>query len=1149
MTRDWPYHPKLNPKALPIGEDPVRQEKDGNHPQTRAVIQNYNGIGYTSVNPADPSVDVGPNHVVQMINGSSGAYIKIFDKAGTVLLNQTYFDGITGIPGLGDPIVIYDQLADRWMCTEFSSTGNKMVVGISQTSSPLGAWYIYSFTAPSFPDYPKYAIWPDAYYVTTNENSPSVYAFDRTKMLAGDPSATMQRFTLSAFPTIGFQAATPVSLSGNLLPPSGSPGLIMRMGDDGWGSPITNDRLEIFEFHVDFTTPANSNISGPLYLNTQPFDTDLCGYQTLSCINQPGNTNLDPLREVLMNRIFYRNFGDHASLVCCHVTDANGSDLAGVRWYELRKNSSNPWSIYQQGTYSPDNSFSRWMSSIAINGSGQISIAYNITNNSLAPSIRYTGRNDCDPLGTMTISETTIVNGGSTGNGSNRYGDYNQLNVDPSNDNTFWFTAMYNPAAQWSTRIASYEVEDNCIPAIRFVSAQTVASENQANMDNACIDFLQLKLPVVIPIAPSNIASIGLDITGSAFEGVNKDFHVFPDSIYLENGHLSDTFYVNIYDDAYIEMMDSFELNLVINANGGDAQPAAFNQSHKVFIHDDDVPPSNNIPYIIDLKDFENNALSPYTTTNSAAATPFQIDNAAGASSSSWTVPNTNGSLMAYVNDDDCNCNMSDVRLITPVLDFSLYDSCVLSFDVFYLEKTYQGITEDARILISTNGGSNYTDIYNMPSATAWTNRSINLTSYTGPGFNNVKIAFQYKDGGGWLYGLALDNIKLETSIFTSIENQITTSNPSIAYLGAESEVYFYHPTSGKVIAKVINESLHDFGCVNLAIDRNGNQYFFDGNNVGDVAAKTFLLSSEFPSLSDSVKMVLYYNLDELSPWITSENSACDSISSLFPIASSNAISLETLAFDKADEYLTKTFDNVNYEMNASHTIIDGGHGIADPRRTGKVYVKQTATGTANGSTWSNAYPTIDEALTWARNCPDAAQIRIAKGTYSPTSGLDGTLPVDQRDRTFHINKNLVIVASFAGVDGLPENADSTLRDFAMNVTTLSGDLAQNDAPNFSNREDNVYKVMFLDSDGTIVLDGLYVEGGNGMDGAGMYIQSNAVLKQIQVTDNVGTNTVFVKGLNKNVIFQVCTIENNQGQDLISTQGATVEFIGVNHVK
>ncbi|MEN0006934.1 MAG: hypothetical protein AAF798_22470, partial [Bacteroidota bacterium] len=495
---DWPLNDFVNPNALPQGPDPAWQRRYNQaqsstmRSATGMIGQNFEGMGFSNVNPPDPVMDVGPNHIIQMINGLSGAQFQVWDKAGNSLVGAQFMDnffnsasglGGSGASGKGDPTVLYDQLADRWLMAEFAQGSNDIYILVSTTPDPTGTWYAYTFTAPNFPDYLKFAIWPDAYTMTSNENPLGIYAFDRNAMLAGDP-ATFQRFQVPTFPTINFQAATPVGVEGSTPPPMGNRAYFMRMADDAWAINITADRLEIFELDVDFDTPGNSVFSGPRNLPTDPFDTELCGYTSFSCMDQPnGGIGLDPLREVLMFKVQYRNFGTHESIVCNHVTDVDNTDRGGIRWYELRRTGGGVWNIYQQGTYSPDGD-DRWMGAININSTGQIGLLYNRSSTTTFPGIYYTGRNASDPLGTMTVPEGTII-AGSASNPSNRYGDYSSLSVDPSDETTFWGTAEYNPSAQWSTRITSFSISAPlCDIAISNVEAtpETCAGDNDGTI-------------------------------------------------------------------------------------------------------------------------------------------------------------------------------------------------------------------------------------------------------------------------------------------------------------------------------------------------------------------------------------------------------------------------------------------------------------------------------------------------------------------------------------------------------------------------------------------------------------------------------------------------------------------------------------------
>ena len=466
-------HPAVDPTAQPQGPDPALQTAAPLHGFERAVDISVNGMGNTGVSPADPCLSVGSTHVIQMINGSSGGYFRIYDKNLANPGTQTYLDNfvnalgdVSNYSGLGDPIVLWDDLADRWVMTEFSSSGNRLIVAVSTSTDPTGSWNAYSFTAPGFPDYPKYAVWSDCYVVTTNESTPAVYALPRAAMLAGT-AGTAVRFTVSSYSALGFQATTPVHFGGGAAPPAGAPAMFMRMADDLWTTSTSDvDRLEMWNINYNAATPASSTITGPTNLNTETFDSALCGYTTLNCINQPGSQTMDPIRELLMNRVYYRNlttFG-YEAIAATHAVDVNETDRAAMRWYELHRvgGSANPWSIHQQGTYSPDAN-DRWMGSIAINANGDIGLSYNVagtTGGNVYPGIRYTGRYKDDPLNQMTFAETSIVAGSASNNG-NRYGDYGSLDVDPVDGTSFYGTAMYNPAANWGTRIFKFSFPAN----------------------------------------------------------------------------------------------------------------------------------------------------------------------------------------------------------------------------------------------------------------------------------------------------------------------------------------------------------------------------------------------------------------------------------------------------------------------------------------------------------------------------------------------------------------------------------------------------------------------------------------------------------------------------------------------------------------
>jgi hypothetical protein len=443
-------------------------------------LVNLDGSDATGVVPPDPTGDVGGGFFVHVYNGGSGALIKIYNTAdGSIAANQFSMDGLgSGGPcaqGLGDGVVVFDQLAQRWLLTEFSGTSNTLCVYLSDGDNPVvTTWTRYTFNTPGFPDYPKYGVWPDAYYVGANEG-PAVYALDRVSMLAG-LSATLQRKSVPRLNGLGFQMVPPVTVYGSTPPPAGSPGMFIRDNDDERNSPGSNDPnndfLELFTLTVDWVTPANTTLTGPIQVPEDEFDSEFQVPSGFGAIHQPGTSQLlDPLFEVPMVPITYRNFGAYESLIGNHVTrlpDDTTNNIAGVRWFELRRTggAANPWELYQQGTYAPADSggqISRWMAAIAMDESGNMAMGYSVARDpGVFAGLRYVGREAPDPLGAMTTPETTLVDGASAQTFADRWGDYFGMGVDPNDGCTFWFTGMYLPAGgDWRTRFASFRF-DTC---------------------------------------------------------------------------------------------------------------------------------------------------------------------------------------------------------------------------------------------------------------------------------------------------------------------------------------------------------------------------------------------------------------------------------------------------------------------------------------------------------------------------------------------------------------------------------------------------------------------------------------------------------------------------------------------------------------
>jgi hypothetical protein len=455
-----------NPVDAPPRLDPLVERQRDFRGVGPAITEVHNFLAnFSSANPNDPTGDIGADYFFEAINGSGGTSVTVYDKeAGNLVLGPFALDTLApgGNPcasGLGDPIVLYDHLAGRWLLSEFSDagTGDRMCVYTSRSADPIaGGWCFYEFQDNVFPDYPKYGVWDTMYTATTNKGSsgPDVYGFDRENMLSPDgatcPTArATQRFADAPnLPGLGFEAFTPVDLDGP-APPPGTPAYFVRHRDEELngdpGPSPTEDPVELWALEVDFDNAANSTFSQEPNLILAEFDSNLCPpISFFSCVPQPdGGDPLDPLLEVVMQRASYRNFGTHESILGVLQTDINDfPDHSGERWFEARRSGGGSFSLFQDGTYSPDAEH-RFMGMTAMDGAGNILLAYNVSSETVYPSIRYTGRLATDPTGVMTLPETSLVEGDAINN-SFRYGDYNQMGVDPEDECTFWFLGMYN---------------------------------------------------------------------------------------------------------------------------------------------------------------------------------------------------------------------------------------------------------------------------------------------------------------------------------------------------------------------------------------------------------------------------------------------------------------------------------------------------------------------------------------------------------------------------------------------------------------------------------------------------------------------------------------------------------------------------------
>ncbi|MEN8163102.1 MAG: hypothetical protein ABFS37_03155, partial [Acidobacteriota bacterium] len=460
-------------------DDPlVKESRRGSGRATPSLLVGFEGISSNSSPYAPPDTEgaVGPLHYVQVINVS----FQVFDKTGSaqtgILATNTLWNGFGGLcesDNNGDAIFMYDEPAGRWVLTQFTS-GNVVCFAVSTTDDPTGTFELYQVNTQKFPDYYKLGVWPDAdnnaYFMGTNtgyQGDYDVYAVDRENMLLGNAARSAQYF--QDHPNL----LMPADLDGDNMPPAGQPGIFytFRDGGESYFIPSSSvDTLDIWEFDVDWSVPANTTFS--LVQQITPaqgladFNWTVCGFFQSDCLPQSGTTQkLDSASWWPMQRLQYRNFGNYEALVSAWVVDTLSSgDHASPRWFELQRmtpTASAPWSMVYQGTFSPDSDDThRWMPSVALDGSGNMAMGFSVVDAvaPIYPSLRYATR----AAGSAVFdAEASMRAGGGSETGVNRWGDYASMDVDPVDDCTFWFTSEYIPNTDswnWYTYVGAFKV-------------------------------------------------------------------------------------------------------------------------------------------------------------------------------------------------------------------------------------------------------------------------------------------------------------------------------------------------------------------------------------------------------------------------------------------------------------------------------------------------------------------------------------------------------------------------------------------------------------------------------------------------------------------------------------------------------------------
>ena len=479
-------------KGLPLGDDPLLYNQDN------AILKNANELSLifetmTSSNscPSDPTGAVGPNHYVAAWNS---AY-QIYDKTGNNLTPASSLSSLFGPDNFGDPVVLYDAQIDRFVITSMGQSSIQLAM--SQTNDPVnGGWYVYSsasnggvFETTGLPDYPHYAIWSDGYYVSVNANANDFYVLERDKIIDGDPTATIQAGTAPSLYAGGLASPHFFSVTGDSHPVDGNATMVYFQ-DDSWGG-VSQDHLKLWTVNIDWSNPNNSTISNPTEINTTSFNSVFDGgaFQNLTL---PNGYDIDACQGIVMQLAQYRKFPTHNSAVFNFTVDVDGSTAkrAGIRWYELRQtDDGEPWTIFQEGTYTAPGNANAFVGSMAMDSQGNIGMGYTSMSTSAPISINYTGRYASDPLNQMTISEENIATSSSNPNScGGRYADYAQLSVDPEDDKSFWFVSEYFSPTRKDV-VGVFKIAPNLANDVGVVSIDSPNSGSLTNSENISISI------------------------------------------------------------------------------------------------------------------------------------------------------------------------------------------------------------------------------------------------------------------------------------------------------------------------------------------------------------------------------------------------------------------------------------------------------------------------------------------------------------------------------------------------------------------------------------------------------------------------------------------------------------------------------------
>ncbi|MDX2131605.1 MAG: PA14 domain-containing protein [Planctomycetota bacterium] len=463
------------PNALPVG---------GSLDEHRtSVVQTWPSIGATGWNPPDPTLAVGPNHVLATVNMQIAWYSKSGQVQFSVPLNDTgnpgFFETVGARGFTFDPKCLYDHLAQRFVVIApevYSSTGEAYIcIAISDDSDPNGVWFKYRTDAvitvgtdTYWWDYPGFGYDANAYYVTSNLFGLNISGFggtgfrifDKTPLLTGQPA---QFSTLRQTGAASVQVAQ--HFGANLAPFFVSINSSSSLRIRAITNPLTNPVI----VSTNVTVPSFAGpVSGPT----------------------PGGT-----LSLVDNRIMNVHWRD-GNLYACHNTSLNNRNLA--RWYHLRTNNwpvSGGPTLAQSGSVDAGPGLHSYFPAIYSNSNGDVGVVVGVSSPTLNAAVAVAARRSTDPLNRMGVPE--IVKFGDTGS-NGRWGDYFDIAVDPTDDTTFWVIGQYQQPSGWNNWITSFAVADDPVCHPVPDDAGQLESLQQRAVDVLANDWHSTNLPLTI---------------------------------------------------------------------------------------------------------------------------------------------------------------------------------------------------------------------------------------------------------------------------------------------------------------------------------------------------------------------------------------------------------------------------------------------------------------------------------------------------------------------------------------------------------------------------------------------------------------------------------------------------------------------------